>query len=89
MWLCLDNSFVSIIQKKADPTTLIVRARIKGDLKNFFGETEYEPVVTETPYRDYLYRCKSPYEMVARAMLRNLLRSNDTNVNDSADKNWH
>jgi hypothetical protein len=36
MWIFCESGFYSIVQHEDDPNTLIVRARIKGDLERLF-----------------------------------------------------
>jgi hypothetical protein len=68
MWICLNNSFVSIVQSKEDASKVYVRSRRKFDLKNFLNNKSVE--IVETPYRDYRYRA-----LVAKSDLANMLFS--------------
>lgn len=58
MWFCLNNAFLSIVQHKDDPDSLLVRARRWEDLKNAFNPADHEILVT--PEADYPYRIVIP-----------------------------
>lgn len=53
MWLCLNNSFVSIVEDIRDASLVTVRGRRLDDVKNFVGES-YK--ITQTDHRDYRFR---------------------------------
>jgi hypothetical protein len=55
MWLCLNNSFVSIVEDNVDTDYVWVRGRRYADVENFVGR-EYE--IVELPRRDYRYRAR-------------------------------
>lgn len=68
MWLCLSNSFLSIVEPSA-PTVksgdfLLVRARRPGDIENVFPNAKVE----KRPERDYLFRALIPRLEVAAAV---------------------
>jgi hypothetical protein len=86
MRICLNDSFVSIVQSKTDRDVLVVRSGIKGDLEAFFRDSDVEPKITKTPKLDYLFRCEATYERVGRALLQNLLRVNYSNFKDSVTR---
>lgn len=52
------------MDKGGDGTTLLVRARRRGDLERVFPEAE----VKETPRNDYRFRARLPRERVAQAL---------------------
>lgn len=62
MWILINDAFFSIVDEGAHKTgkraprrksdTLLVRARIKGDIERYFPGAK----VTRTPERDYLFR---------------------------------
>lgn len=60
MWIFTDSGFLSIVQDTAMPGHLLVRARVRRDLKDFILTycTLYdeELPILETPDRDYRYR---------------------------------
>lgn len=53
MWLCLNNSFVSIVEDVQDSSLVTVRGRRIEDVQNFVG-SEYK--IMKTDYRDYRFR---------------------------------
>ena len=65
MWVCLSDSFLSIVDKD-DPSgdTLLVRARRGGDIGRVFPGAEVE----RTPGRDYRYRARIARDEVAAAI---------------------
>lgn len=69
MWLCFNNSFVSIVQPQGDPAHLLCRARVAGHLQAVFPGCRVE----KTPGRDYLYRTLLPREQVAATVAQHLL----------------
>lgn len=62
MWICMNESFVSIVDK-GDPThqTLLVRARKAGDIENVFPEAN----VVANAGTDYPFRARIDREIVA------------------------
>ena len=62
MWICLSDSFLSIVDK-GDPTraTLLVRARRAGDIERVFPEA----VVSTKGGSDYAFRARLPRGRVA------------------------
>jgi hypothetical protein len=64
MWVFLNDSYLSIVQKPGDTDVLTVRARIKGDIEAVFPDAN----VTEGTGTDYRYRAKIDRERVARVM---------------------
>lgn len=65
MWVFLDNSFVSAVEHNDDPSLLVVRARIAGDLERFFG---VDVSAERHENRDYLFRA-----IVSKAKFANAL----------------
>ena len=61
MWLFTQRGFFSIVAHRDDPDFLIVRARVKGDIENYWPQAK----VSETPNADYLFRAVLPKEVVA------------------------
>lgn len=64
MWIFLNNAFLSIVDTDGDGTTLLVRARRRGDIERIFPSVE----VRETPGRDYRFRAQIGREQVAETM---------------------
>lgn len=68
MWLCLSNSFLSIVEPTGQDLNtgdyLLVRARRKGDIETVFPKAKVE----KRPERDYLFRALIPRQEVAAAV---------------------
>ena len=64
MWIFTTSSFLSIVDKGGDGSTLLVRARAKGEIEAVFPEAK----VDITPRNDYRYRARIAREEVAQAM---------------------
>ena len=67
MWICLSDSFVSIVKKDCKPGELLVRARRPGDIEKVFGSNVK---VTRSTDSDYLYRATIKIEDVELALKR-------------------
>lgn len=75
MWVFLNNSFLSIVQKPGQKDSLTVRARVRGDIERVFPSAN----VIENAGTDYKYRAVIPRQEVAKAMsdsVMNLTASN-------------
>lgn len=64
MWIFLNHAFLSIVDKGGDGSTLLVRARRKGDIESVFPQAKVET----TPRNDYRYRARIDRETVAQAI---------------------
>jgi len=64
MWLCLSESFISVVADRNDKSRLLVRARIAGHIEAVFPKAE---VFTDAR-ADYLYRAFVNREEVALAV---------------------
>ena len=53
MWLCLNNAFLSIVDKDCAPDELLVRARRDGDIERVFPKAEVEVTLGND------YRCRA------------------------------
>ena len=67
MWICLNKSFLSIVEPAAEERelhgdVLLVRARRPNDIQAVFGKAVK---VEKRPERDYLFRTFLPRELVA------------------------
>jgi len=75
MWVFLSNSFLSIVDKGGDGSTLLVRARKPEDIEKVFPEAR---VVTGKG-TDYRYRARIAKDLVAARLaeeVRNIIYSN-------------
>jgi len=64
MWVFTKEGFLSIVQDKNDPDTLVVRSRFAGHIKALFPSAK----VLKTPQVDYLYRAFLPRRLVAERL---------------------
>lgn len=60
MWIFLSDSFLSIVDKEGDGSTLLVRARRAGDIEKVFPEA----IVVIGAGTDYRYRARLSRELV-------------------------
>jgi hypothetical protein len=62
MWIFLNDAFLSIVEHREDPSKLLVRARVRGDIERVFPAAK----VLHTPVRaDYAYRAVIDRRVVA------------------------
>ena len=86
MWICLSESFLSIVDASNEPGTLLVRSRRQGDIEAVFPNAK----VVQTPGRDYLFRAGIARETVANALANAALNLYYPNFKNSvADSNLH
>jgi hypothetical protein len=81
MWLCLKNSFLSIVSKDCRPDELIVRARRPGDIGKVFPDAK----VSRNTGSDYLYRTVLPRDVVKQAMAAMIDHVDYPNFKDSVE----
>ncbi len=80
MWICMNDSFFSIVNIPGDPDQLKVRARFEGDIEQVFGPNVR---VRKTPHRDYLYRAYVDRRLVAEVLSKRIENINYPNFKDS------
>ena len=86
MWLCLKNSFLSIVSKDCRPDELTVRARRPGDIEKVFPDAK----VTRNTGSDYLYRAVVPRDVVKQALAAMIENIDYPNFKDSVeDRSLH
>lgn len=83
MWICLNNSFVSIVESKDDSSKVYVRSRRKDDLENFLGEGEWQ--ILETPRRDYRYRLLIDKAVLSKILADSVSKITYGNFKDSVE----
>ena len=90
MWIITSNAFVSIVQHRDEPDTLIVRGRFKGDVERFLNPLPSGLRLHEriTPDADYRFRAEVPREAVAHAMARQVGQVRYPNFKDSIAAAW-
>lgn len=81
MWIFLSNSFLSIVKHRGKTGTLLVRARVKGDIEQVFPKAK----VVKTPSADYLYRAEVSRAAVAKALAEQVERIEYDNFKSSVD----
>jgi len=72
MWVFNNNSFVSAVEHRSDPSMLVVRARAEGDLERFFIDGE-KITVEVHPERDYLFRTIVEKSRFAKVLVQHAL----------------
>jgi hypothetical protein len=68
MWLFTTAGFFSVVEHKDDANTLLVRARVQGDLENLRRVMPELGTIQETPDADYAYRATIGRAAFARGM---------------------
>jgi hypothetical protein len=82
MWLCLNDSFFSLVSKNCSEGQLLVRARREGDIERVFGRRH---VVTRDTCADYLYRAVISREEIKTVMAKEVDRIHYPNFKDSVE----
>ena len=82
MWLCLNEAFLSIVNKDCPPGSLLVRARRPGDIEKLFGG---DVKVTRSTDSDYLLRAVVKIEDVELAMNHVIENISYENFKDSVE----
>lgn len=83
MWICLKNSFLSIVDK-GDPSgqTLLVRGRKAGDIERVFLNAR----VTEGGGTDYRYRARIDRAIVAEGIAEEVKRISYSNFKSAVSE---
>lgn len=89
MWILTDTGFLSIVEHRYDPTKLLVRARVKGDLQAFGAKYETlfadQLTIDEDPNADYRWRTVATREHVADLLRTKVMELDyDSHVKDVA-----
>lgn len=79
MWLCLSDSFLSIVHKGCGPDHLLVRARRPGDIERVFPGA----VVKQSTNTDYRYRAIVSRIEVADALIGQVMALDYDNFKNS------
>lgn len=79
MWICLNNAFLSIVDKAKDDRNLMVRARRRGDIERVFPDAK----VIRTIGNDYLFRAEIDREIVAETISDLICQINYDNFKSS------
>lgn len=82
MWIVTNKSYMSIVQDNVDPSLLLVRARIRGDIETFL-DNDPRYVVIEMDNSDYRFRAWVDREVVKEKMLKEINNINYDNFKNS------
>ena len=69
MWILMNDSMLSVVRHNTLPQTLLVRARLAGDIEQVFPSAQ----VAENGGSDYRFRAAVPEQEVAEAVRRRVL----------------
>ena len=69
MWILMNDSMLSVVRHNTLPATLLVRARLAGDIEQVFPSAS----VVENGGSDYRFRASVPEHEVAAAVSRRVL----------------
>jgi len=80
MWIYTKDAFVSVVEDRHDPETLIVRSRVSGDIEAVWPDAE----VIHTPVMaDYAYRTRLNQQEVTAGIAKQVLKIDYANFKDS------
>lgn len=86
MWICANDSFLSIVEDRNDKNRVVVRARVREDLVAMFPS--YEKDVIETDDSDYRFRLFLYREFVAKTVADRITAINYPNFKNSIRQSW-
>ena len=79
MWIVMNDSYFSIVKNRNRKDSLIVKARIKGDIERIFPKAN----VRENMGTDYKYRAFLPKWVVSKAIKKSIEHIDYDNFKDS------
>ena len=82
MWVFSKDGFFSIVQHKDDSEQMVVRARVRQDLVDAFGDVK----ITESTHSDYRFRVFVSREKVGQFLASTVADLNYDSVKDNIDK---
>lgn len=87
MWLCMNDAFLSIVDKDCAPDELLVRARRDGDIERVFPEAKVEVTLGN----DYRCRARVKRADIAAAITQRVMDLDYSNFKGSVrdDKLHH
>lgn len=86
MWIMFNNAFLSVVDKAPDPTQLVVRARVEGNIEAVFPTAK----VIRDASGDYLFRAFIDRADVADTMFKAVMDINYPNFKNSIkDNRYH
>jgi hypothetical protein len=86
MWVFLNNAFMSIVQHRAQPRKVMIRARFRGDLETVFPDLADQ--VQETPTADYRFRLTVSKARLQKALSYQVARIDYDNFKGSVAEQW-
>ena len=84
MWVFMNDAFLSVVKNRNDDSGVVVRARVKGDLENVFGQ-EHE--VIESDNSDYRFRMFLDQKYVSDVIAKRVDEIEYNNFKNSISKN--
>lgn len=60
MWLFCKSGYFSAVKHNAKPNTILLRARVEGDLERLAEAHEIDMRIEHTPEADYAFRAELP-----------------------------
>ena len=84
MWICLNDSFVSIVEDTRNPDQYLVRGRRLTDVINFIKPlvVGVPPAIVSTPRSDYHFRCTVSKEELQKCMMATIDKIDYPNFKD-------
>ena len=82
MWIFTNNAMLSLVEDRDDPTLLVVRARLKGDIERVFPDF---PAIT-VGGSDYKWRTWVPKSIAAKVIADSIREIDYGNFKDSINK---
>ena len=79
MWILMNESYFSIVKNKNKKDSLLVRARVKGDIEKVFPKAH----VIENAGTDYKYRTFLPKWVVSKAIKKSIEQIDYDNFKNS------
>lgn len=91
MWIVTNKSYLSIVEDRNDENLFVVRARIQGDIEEFFDNPNIR--VIESEDRDYRFRVFADKKLVKDKLLEKLNNIDYSNFKNSVEseerKRWY
>jgi hypothetical protein len=90
MWIVTNKSFLSVVENRDNKNQFVVRARVSGDLEEFFG---HNIKVIETTNSDYRFRVFVDKAVFKSKMMNSINNIDYFNFKDSVKdyerKSWY
>jgi hypothetical protein len=86
MWILTTFGFFSVVENRRDPSTLMVRGRVRADIEKFVRRAKVEVSILETPTADYRYRAILNRKVVAKVIARALRRLDYPNFKNRVEE---